>query len=116
MPNRDDSTLELFDAQTLAHLATIGVAQHPDHVVVLPDSSEACSFPRPTPDRFPLWTCGGAVTAGKSVSGRSAGGQRFWKPDGGELYVTVPETHGIEIINTSTAEVAQSVPVGLAPT
>ena len=37
------------------------------------------------------------------------------KPDGGELYVTVPESHGIEIINTATAEVAQSMLVGLAP-
>jgi YVTN family beta-propeller protein len=37
------------------------------------------------------------------------------KPDGGELYVTVPDLHTIEIINTWTTEIAESMLVGLAP-
>ena len=32
VPNREDSTLEVFDASTLALLATIGVASHPEQV------------------------------------------------------------------------------------
>ena len=39
----------------------------------------------------------------------------FLKPDGGELFVTVPDSHEIEIINTWTTEIVQSMPVGLAP-
>ena len=35
------------------------------------------------------------------------------KPDGGELYVTVPDLHEIEIIKTWTAEIAESMLVGL---
>jgi YVTN family beta-propeller protein len=41
VPNRDDSTLEIFDAQTLAQVSTVSVAEHPEQVVVLPDSSAA---------------------------------------------------------------------------
>jgi YVTN family beta-propeller protein len=37
------------------------------------------------------------------------------KPDGGELYVTVPDLHALEIINTWTTEIAESMLVGLAP-
>jgi hypothetical protein len=35
--------------------------------------------------------------------------------DGGELYVTVPDLHEIEIIKTWTAEIAESMLVGLSP-
>jgi YVTN family beta-propeller protein len=40
----------------------------------------------------------------------------FLKPDGGELYVTVPDAHGLTIINTYTHEVADSILLGAAPT
>jgi len=43
-------------------------------------------------------------------------GHLLLKPDGGELYVTVPTSHGIEIINTWTTEIVDSMLVGLAPT
>ncbi len=33
VPNREDSTVQIFDAATLASLATIGVASHPEQVV-----------------------------------------------------------------------------------
>jgi YVTN family beta-propeller protein len=40
----------------------------------------------------------------------------FLKPDGGELYVTVPEAHELAIINTWTHELADSTLLGSAPT
>src|SRR5580693_5341494 len=41
VPNRDDSTVQIFDAATLASLAIIGVAAHPEQVAILPDDSVA---------------------------------------------------------------------------
>jgi len=38
------------------------------------------------------------------------------KPDGGELYVTSPASNGMEVINTWTHEVAQTLVLGAAPT
>ena len=55
VPNHDDSTLEVFDAQTLAPMATIGVAEHPEDVVALPDNSVAF-VASPTPRKSPWWT------------------------------------------------------------
>src|SRR4029077_2356911 len=113
VPTRDDSTLEIFDALTLAPIATIGVAEHPEQVVVLPDSSVA------------FLSAGGAkeisvVDLRRNVllSNLQLGGAphaMILKPDGGELYVTVPDLHAIEIINTWTTEIAESMLVGLAP-
>ncbi len=40
----------------------------------------------------------------------------FLKPDGGELYVTVPQAHGLTIINTYTHEVVDSIILGASPT
>jgi len=38
------------------------------------------------------------------------------KPDGGELYVLSPESHGLQAINTWTHEVGDCVVLGSAPT
>src|SRR5260370_30682630 len=38
------------------------------------------------------------------------------KPDGGELYVLSPESHGLQAINTWTHEVGDFVVLGSAPT
>src|SRR5260221_6695067 len=38
------------------------------------------------------------------------------KPDGGELYVISPESHGLQAINTWTHEVGDYVLLGSAPT
>src|SRR5437899_12954764 len=38
------------------------------------------------------------------------------KPDGGELYVISPEAHGLQIINTWTHEVGDTMVLGSAPT
>jgi YVTN family beta-propeller protein len=37
------------------------------------------------------------------------------KPDGGELYVNVPDSHGLEIINTWRTEISESMVLGLSP-
>ena len=38
------------------------------------------------------------------------------KPDGGELYVISPESHGLQVINTETHEVGDFVVIGDTPT
>jgi YVTN family beta-propeller protein len=38
------------------------------------------------------------------------------KPDGGELYVNVPASHGLEIIDTWRTEISESMILGSAPT
>src|SRR5260370_27006509 len=38
------------------------------------------------------------------------------KPDGGELYVLSPESHGLQAINTETHEVGDYIVLGSAPT
>ena len=113
VPNHDDSTLEVFDAQTLAPMATIGVAEHPEDVVALPDNSVAFVA---APDAKKI----SVVDLKRYVllSNLQLGGAphaMILKPDGGELYVTVPDLHEIEIIKTWTAEIAESMLVGLAP-
>jgi YVTN family beta-propeller protein len=40
----------------------------------------------------------------------------FLKPDGGELYITVPEAHELEIVNTWTHELVESKLIGSTPT
>jgi YVTN family beta-propeller protein len=113
VPDRDDATLQIFDAATLRPLASVSVAPGPEQVVVLPDSSVA--FVSGNANQI------SAVDLQRNVllANIELGGKPshlVLKPDGGELYVTVPESHGIEIINTWTLEIADSMLVGLAPT
>src|SRR5258708_11149035 len=42
--------------------------------------------------------------------------QMILKPDGGELYVLSPQSHGLQAINTWTHEVGDYVLLGSAPT
>src|SRR5262249_8689688 len=42
--------------------------------------------------------------------------QMILKPDGGELYVLSPESHGLQVINTWTHEVGDYIVLGSAPT
>ena len=42
--------------------------------------------------------------------------QMILKPDGGELYVLSPESHGLQAINTWTHEVGDYLVLGSAPT
>ena len=113
VPNHDDSTLEIFDAQTLASLATVGVAQHPEQVVVLPDSSAAFVSAADAKEISVVDLKRNVLLSNLQLGG--APHAMILKPDGGELYVTVPDLHQIEIIKTWTAEIAESMLVGLAP-
>jgi YVTN family beta-propeller protein len=113
VPNRDDSTLEIFDAQTLASLATVGVAEHPEQVVVLPDSSAAFVGAGDAKEISVVDLKRNVLLSNLQLGG--APHAMILKPDGGELYVTVPDLHQIEIIKTWTAEIAESMLVGLAP-
>ena len=111
--SRDDSTLELFDAQTLALLGTIGVAHHPEQIVVLPDSSVAFVSAADADEISAVDLRRRVLLANLQLG--SAPSSMILKPDGGELYVTEPDAHSVAIINTWTAEVAGSMVVGSAP-
>jgi YVTN family beta-propeller protein len=113
VPNRDDSSLEIFDAQTLAPLATVGVATHPEQVVVLPDNSAAFVSSADAKEISVVDLKRNVLLTNLQLGG--APHTMILKPDGGELYVTVPDLHEIEIIKTWTAEIAESMLVGLAP-
>ena len=54
VPNREDSTVEIFDAATLASLATIPVASHPEQVASC-RTIPSHSFPRPARTKSPRW-------------------------------------------------------------
>src|SRR5205823_856344 len=113
VPNRDDSTLQIFDAQTMASLATVGVAEHPEQVVVLPDDSVAFVSSADAKEISAVDLKRNVLLTNLQLGG--APHDMILKPDGGELYVTVPDLHVIEIINTWTTEIAESMLVGLTP-
>ena len=113
VPNRDDSSLQIFDAQTLVSLATVTVAEHPEEVVVLPDSSAAFVSAADAKEISVVDLKRNVLLSNLQLGG--APHAMILKPDGGELYVTVPDLHAIEIINTWTTEISESMLVGLAP-
>jgi YVTN family beta-propeller protein len=121
--NRDDATLQVFDAGTLALRATIPVAPAPEDVVILQNSESSTAF---------VAANGGATGADRDVAhisvvdlrrnalltnlplpGKAAG--MYLKPDGGELYITVPEAHELAIVDTWTHELVESKLIGSAP-
>jgi YVTN family beta-propeller protein len=117
--NRDDATLQIFDASTLTLRATIPVAAAPRDVVILQNSESATAFV----------AADGVVGAAGQISvvdlrrnvlltnlplpGKPAG--MFLKPDGGELYITVPEAHELAIVNTWTHELVEAKVIGSTP-
>jgi YVTN family beta-propeller protein len=105
--------LELFDAWTLAPVGKIPVASHPEQIVVLPDGATAFVSSADTNKISAVDLHRRVLLANLELAGPP--GRMILKPDGGELYVTVPDSHEMEIVNTRTTEVAQSMPVGLAP-
>jgi DNA-binding beta-propeller fold protein YncE len=56
----------------------------------------------------------GVLLTNLQLAGRPT--QMILKPDGGELYVISPESHGLQAINTWTHEVGDYVLLGSAPT
>ena len=99
--SREDSALELFDAQTLAPLGTVGVAHHPEQIVVLPDSSMAFVSAADAKEISAVDLRRHVLLANLQLG--SAPSRMILKPDGGELYVTEPDSHSLAIINTWTA-------------
>lgn len=117
--NRDDATLQFFDASTLALRATIPVAAAPRDIVILQNSESETAFV----------AADGVAGASGQISvvdlrknalltnlplpGKPAG--MFLKPDGGELYITVPEAHELAIVNTWTHELVDAKLIGSTP-
>lgn len=122
IPNRDDNTATLLNAEDLAHVATVPVAPRPEQVAVLPDSSKA----------FISAAGGENGQATRQVSivdlsprggpGLIANlplpatpGDLVLEPADGKLLVPSPESHGLTIIDTWRNEVEYFLLVGSAP-
>jgi YVTN family beta-propeller protein len=114
--NRDDATLQVFDAATLALRATIRVAAAPEDVVILQNSESSTAF---------VAASGAAqisvvdlrrnvLLTNLPLPGNPAG--IFLKPDGGELYIAVPDAHELAIVDTWTHELVESKLIGSTPT
>jgi len=127
VPNHDDSSVSLLDAETLSLLATVTVAPRPEQVVILPDSSKAF-VSAGQPDAQPAAAGSEARLRGMisvidlerrvllaNLPLPGAANDLVLKPDGGELYVPTPESHGLAILNTWTNEVADYFLLGYAP-
>jgi YVTN family beta-propeller protein len=129
--NRDDATLQIFDATTLALRATIPVASAPENVVILQNSDGVTAFVAAyDASNMTRGEGAGATATGPGqisvvdlrrntllinlpLPGKPAG--LFLKPDGGELYVTVPNAHELAIVNTWTHELVEAKVIGSTP-
>jgi YVTN family beta-propeller protein len=129
--NRDDATLQIFDASTLTLRATISVAAAPENFVILqnPDGETAFVAANGTPNKTAGDVADGASSSSGEISvvdlrsntlltnlplpGKPAG--LFLKPDGGELYITVPDAHELAIVNTWTHELVEAKVIGSTP-
>ncbi len=114
VPQCEDSTVEVFDAATLAHVAKIGVANHPEQVVILPDNSMAFVSAAGSNEISAIDLRHHVLITNLRLNG--APSALLLKPDGGELYVIVPDSHGLEIIDTWRTEISGSMSLGSAPT
>jgi len=112
--NRKDSTAGIYDAATLRLRFTVGVVPDPEDAVILRDHSIA--FIRSsTQKRLSVVDLErGQLLTNLELAGIPS--QMILKPDGGELYVLSPESHGLQAINTWTHEVGDYVVLGSAPT
>jgi YVTN family beta-propeller protein len=110
--NRGDSSATLLDAESLEELAVIEVAKHPEMAVALPDASKVfLATESKQVSVVDLKTK--KLLANLPLTGKAS--DLVLKPDGGELYVPVPESHGVTIINTTTNEIAEHIVLGNAP-
>lgn len=122
--NRDDATLQVFDAATLALRATIPVAAVPEDIQILQTSDSSTAFV--AANGLPNGSASDAahisvvdlrrnvLLTNLPLPGSPAG--MFLKPDGGELYITVPEAHELAIVDTWTHELVESKLIGSTPT
>jgi len=121
--NRDDSTLQVFDAASLALRATIPVAAAPKDLVILQTSDGVTAFVAAdgmasgatgaTGQISVVDLHGNTLLTNLPMAGKPAG--MFLKPDGGELYITVPDAHELAIVNTWTHEMVDAKVIGSTP-
>ena len=121
--NRDDATLQIFDAVTLSLRATIPVAAAPHDVVILQNSESSTAFvaadgvagaPESGAGQISVVDLRkNALLTNLPLPGKPAG--MFLKPDGGELYITVPDAHELAIVNTWTHELVEAKVIGSTP-
>jgi len=113
--NRDDATLQVFDALTLALRATIPVAASPENFVILQNPESKTAFVAATGSSQISVVDLRANTFLTNVPMPEKPAGLFLKPDGGELYITIPEAHELAIINTWTHELVDSRVIGSTP-
>jgi len=111
--NRDDSSISILDATSLASLAVVPVAKQPEQLAILPDSSKVFVTSGTANLISAVDLKQKVLLANLSLGG--AAGDLIMKPDGGELYVISPEANGLQAINTWTHEVADTMVLGSSP-
>jgi YVTN family beta-propeller protein len=112
--NRDDATLQVFDANSLELRATIPTAPAPTQFLIMPDNSTVFVAASGTNQISVVDLRTSSLLTNLPLPGKPEA--MFLKPDGGELYVTVPEAHELAIVNTWTHELADSMLIGSTPT
>jgi YVTN family beta-propeller protein len=121
--NRDDATLQIFDASTLVLRATIPIGGAPRDIAILQTSDSSTAFV----------TADGIANGNTAATGQISvvdlqrdalltnlplpgnASEMFLKPDGGELYITVPDAHELAIVNTWTHELVEAKLIGSTP-
>jgi YVTN family beta-propeller protein len=113
--NRDDATLQVFDAASLSLRATIHVAASPEQFVILqtPDGSTAFVAATGAEQISVVDLRGNTLLTNLPLPGKPAA--MFLKPDGGELYITVPEAHEMVIVDTWTHELVDAAMISSMP-
>jgi YVTN family beta-propeller protein len=113
--NHDDATLQVFDAATLGLRATIPVADGPEEFLIqqTPESETAFVAAAASAQISVVDLRANLLLTNLPLPGKPAG--MFLKPDGGELYITVPEAHVLAIVNTWTHELVDARVIGSTP-
>jgi DNA-binding beta-propeller fold protein YncE len=112
--NKKDATAGIYDAATLQLRGTVSVIPEPEDAIILDDNSAAFILSRTQRRLSVIDLRKGLLLTNLELAGIPS--QMILKPDGGELYVLSPESHGLQAINTWTHEVGDYVVLGSAPT
>jgi len=112
--NKKDATVGVHDAATLQARAVISVIPDPEDAAILPDNTVAFILSRTQKRLSVVDLRKGLLLTNLELAGIPS--QMILKPDGGELYVLSPGSHGVQAINTWTHEVGDYVELGSAPT
>ncbi len=107
------ATLGIHDAATLQQRAEVPVIADPEEVGILPNSSLAFVMSRSQNRLSVVDVRRGIFLTNLVLAGNPT--QMILKPDGGELYVISPDTHGLQAVNTWTHEMGDYMMLGSAP-